>query len=81
METLDKVLGDRTGKPAVDVSATLKDPNQRQVHIRRLVEEGQAKISMLSRITQGVGDTVQFVLSAKAIIDLAIQNIPQTALP
>ena len=81
METLDKVLGDRTGGPAVDVSATLKDPSQRQAHMRKLVEEGQAKISTLSKITQGVGDAVQFVLSAKAMIDLAIQNIPQAALP
>ncbi|KAK4107453.1 hypothetical protein N656DRAFT_741730, partial [Canariomyces notabilis] len=81
METLDRVLGDRTGKPAVDVSATLKDPSQRQAHMRKLVEEGQAKISKLSKITQGVGDAVQFVLSAKAMVDLAIQNIPQAALP
>jgi len=81
METLDKVLGDRTREPAVDVSATLKDPSQRQAHMRKLVEEGQAKVSTLSKITQGVGDTVKFVLSAKAMIDLAIQNIPQAALP
>ncbi|KAK3349202.1 hypothetical protein B0T25DRAFT_591653 [Lasiosphaeria hispida] len=81
METLEKVLGNRTREPAVDVSTTLKDPSQRQAHMRKLVEAGQAKISTLSKITQGVGDAVQFVLSAKAMIDLAIQNIPQVALP
>ncbi|KAK4112497.1 NACHT-domain-containing protein [Canariomyces notabilis] len=79
--TMDKVLGDRNGEPALDVSATLKDPSQRQAHMRKLVEEGQAKISRLSQITQGVGDAVQFVLSAKAMVDRAIQNIPQAALP
>ncbi|KAK4109346.1 hypothetical protein N656DRAFT_716293, partial [Canariomyces notabilis] len=81
METLNKVLGDRTVEPAVDVSSTLKDPSQRQAHMRKLVEEGQAKISKLLKITQGVGDAAQFVLSAKAMVDLAIQNIPQAALP
>ncbi|KAK4107652.1 hypothetical protein N656DRAFT_802559, partial [Canariomyces notabilis] len=81
METLNKVLGDRTVEPAVDVSLTLKDPSQRQAHMRKLVEEGQAKISRLLKITQGVGDAAQFVLSAKAMVDLAIQNIPQAALP
>ncbi|KAK0650005.1 WD40-repeat-containing domain protein [Cercophora newfieldiana] len=81
METLDKVLGDRTREPAIDVLTTLKDPSQRQAHMRKLVEEGQANISTLSKITQGVGDAVQFVLSAKAMVDLAIQNIPQAALP
>ncbi|KAK3363908.1 hypothetical protein B0T25DRAFT_528734, partial [Lasiosphaeria hispida] len=55
-ETLDKVLGDRTREPAIDVSTTLKDPSQRQAHMRKLVEEGQAKISTLSKITQGAGD-------------------------
>jgi hypothetical protein len=81
METLNKVLGDRTREPAVDLSTILKDPSQRQAHMRKLVEDGQAKFSTLSKITQGVGDAVQFVLSAKAMIDLAIQNIPQAALP
>ncbi|KAK3353868.1 WD40-repeat-containing domain protein [Lasiosphaeria hispida] len=79
METLEKVLEDKTCEPsAVDAS---RDPSQRQAHMRKLVEEGQAKISTSSKITQGVGDAFRFVLSAKAMIDLAIQNIPQAALP
>ncbi|KAK3364118.1 hypothetical protein B0T25DRAFT_620386 [Lasiosphaeria hispida] len=82
VETLEEVLGDKDSKPsAADVSARLKDPNKRQTYMRKLVEDGQAKISTSSKITQGVGDVVQFVLSAKAMIDLAIQNIPQAALP
>lgn len=81
METLERILGNRAREPAVDVATTLKDPSQRQAHMRKLVQEGQEKISTLSKITQGVGDAVKFVLSAKAIVDLAIQNIPQAALP
>ncbi|KAK3381182.1 hypothetical protein B0H63DRAFT_197445 [Podospora didyma] len=70
-----------TEQPTSALSVTLKDPSQRQAHMRKLVEEGQAKVSTLSKITQGVGNAVQFVLSAKAMVDLAIQNIPQAALP
>lgn len=66
---------------STDLSAELEDPIQRQIHMRELVEKGQAKISTPSKITKGVGDVAQFILSAKPIIDAAIQNIPQAALP
>ncbi|KAK4245655.1 vegetative incompatibility protein HET-E-1 [Corynascus novoguineensis] len=67
--------------PSTDLSAELKNPIQRQMYMRELVEKGQAKISTPSKITQGVGDVAQFILSAKPIIDAAIHNIPQAALP
>ncbi|KAL2133700.1 hypothetical protein VTI74DRAFT_1876 [Chaetomium olivicolor] len=63
------------------MSAELKDPIQRQMRMRELVENGQAKISTPSKITKGVGDVAEFILSAKPMIDMAIQNIPQAALP
>ncbi|KAK4233119.1 vegetative incompatibility protein HET-E-1 [Achaetomium macrosporum] len=66
---------------STDLLAELKDPIQRQIHMRELVVTGQAKISTPSRTTKGVGDAAQFILSAKPIIDAAIQNIPQAALP
>ncbi|KAK4105101.1 hypothetical protein N658DRAFT_564774 [Parathielavia hyrcaniae] len=59
----------------------LHNPTKRQMHMRRLVEEGQAKISRASKITNGVGDVADFVLSVKGIIDLAVQCVPQAALP
>ena len=49
--------------------------------MRKLVEQGRARIATAYKITKGVGDVAKFVLSAKAMIDLAIQNIPQAALP
>jgi hypothetical protein len=64
-----------------DLSAELEDPIQRQIHMRELVEKRQAKIYTPSKITKGVGDVAQFILSAKPIIDAAIQNIPQATLP
>ncbi|KAL2137704.1 hypothetical protein VTI28DRAFT_8512 [Corynascus sepedonium] len=67
--------------PTTDLSAQVKHPIQRQTHMRELVEKGQAKISTPSKITQGLGDVAQFILSAKFIIDAAIHNIPQAALP
>jgi hypothetical protein len=67
--------------PGTDVSAELIDTTQRQMHMRELVEKGQAKISTSSRATEAVGDVAQFILTVKPIIDAAIQNIPQAALP
>ncbi len=49
--------------------------------MKQLVKEGQANISTPSKITKGVGDVAQFILSAKGMIDMAIHNILQAALP
>jgi hypothetical protein len=86
MKTLTTVLKaekapDTSASGDSDVSAELKDPTTRQMHMKKLVEEGQAKVSTASKIMRGVGDVAQFILSAKGMIDLAIQNIPQAALP
>jgi N-terminal domain of NWD NACHT-NTPase len=80
--TLEKALVAEAPEPsAADVSAELKDPAKRQTHVKRLVEKGQAKISTASKITKGVGGVAHFILSAKDMIDIAIQNVPQAALP
>jgi hypothetical protein len=86
MKTLTTVLkaekaSDTSAPEASGVSAELKDPTKRQMHMKKLVEEGQAKVSTVSKITRGVGDVAQFILSTKGMIDAAIQNIPQAALP
>jgi hypothetical protein len=86
MRTLTTVLRaekapDTSASGASDALAAPKDPTKRQMHMKKLVEEGQAKVSAASKITRGVGDVAQFILSAKGMIDLAIQNIPQAALP
>jgi hypothetical protein len=49
--------------------------------MRKLVEQGRAKVAKAYKITKVAGDMAKFVLDAKAMIDLAIQNIPQAALP
>ncbi|KAH6622752.1 hypothetical protein F5144DRAFT_517211, partial [Chaetomium tenue] len=82
LKTLETVLGANPGiTPDTDISAEFHDPTKRQMHMRRLVEEGRAKISRASKITNGVGDVADFVLSVKGIIDLAVQSVPQAALP
>ncbi|KAL6830414.1 hypothetical protein J3E69DRAFT_191445 [Trichoderma sp. SZMC 28015] len=82
VKTLTTVLGARPDiDSGVDASANLKDPTMRQIFMKTLVEEGLAKISTPSKITKGVGDVAQFIISAKGLIDAAIQNIPQAALP
>lgn len=86
VKTLTKVLeadtapSTSTSGPS-DVSTELKDSTKRQMYMKKLVEEGRAKVFTASKITKGVGDVAQFILSAKGMIDLAIQNIPQAALP
>ena len=66
---------------ASDVSTELKDPTKRQMHMKKLVEEGQAKVFTASNITKRVGDVAQFIFSAEGLVDSAIQSIPQAALP
>jgi hypothetical protein len=63
----------------IDISAELKDRAKRQMYMEKLVKEGQAKVSKASKITKGVGVIADTILSAKPVIDLAIQNIPQAA--
>ncbi|KAH6623588.1 hypothetical protein F5144DRAFT_606071 [Chaetomium tenue] len=82
LKTLETVLGANPGiTPDTDISAEFHDPTKRQMHMRRLVEEGRAKISRASKITNGVGDVADILLSVKGIIDLAVQSVPQAALP
>ncbi|KAK4139138.1 uncharacterized protein C8A04DRAFT_40952 [Dichotomopilus funicola] len=81
LKTLKTVLDKSDVTPDTDISAEFHDPTKRQMHMRRLVEEGRANISRASKITTGVGDGVDIVLSFKGIIDLAVQSVPQAALP
>jgi hypothetical protein len=85
VKTISKVLTAKTPEAFasgdVDISAELKAPAKRQKYMGDLVKEGRAKIYTSSKITKGVGDVAQFILSAKGMIDAAIQNIPQAALP
>ncbi|KAF8861551.1 hypothetical protein BDZ45DRAFT_687628 [Acephala macrosclerotiorum] len=64
-----------------DNSIELKDPIKRQTYMRKLVEEGRKKIATTSKITEGGGNVVGYIEKAKGMIDAAIGNIPQAALP
>ncbi|PMD36824.1 hypothetical protein L207DRAFT_532411 [Hyaloscypha variabilis F] len=77
VKTLTTVL---TAEKAPDTSK-LRDPIERQIYRKKLVKDGQAKVSTAPRIINTVGNVAQFIPSAKGIIDLAIQNIQQAALP
>jgi hypothetical protein len=83
VKILEEVLGGETGETGepstIDPSAKLKDSTMRQQHMKELVRKGQEKISKVSRITTGVGDVANFILSAKAMIDLVLQSVPQAA--
>ena len=81
MKTLTAVLqaekaSDASASGDSNVSAELKDPIKRQIHMKKLLEDGRAKVFTASNITKGVGDVAQFILSAKGLVDSAVQNIP-----
>jgi hypothetical protein len=80
VETLEKVLGGETREPsAADILTKLKDPTTRQKHMRELVQTGREKISGAYGITTGVAKVADFILSAKGMIDLVLQSVPQAA--
>ncbi|KAL7917745.1 hypothetical protein ACQKWADRAFT_317118 [Trichoderma austrokoningii] len=64
-----------------DTLASLDDPTKRQEYMKKFVDEGQKKVATSSKIVGTVGDITQFIISAKGMIDAAVQNIPQAALP
>lgn len=74
-----KKITDISDAGAIDMSAELKDRTKRQMYMEKLVKEGQGKVTEASNIRKRVGDIAKVILSAKPMIDLAIQNIPQAA--
>lgn len=82
VKTLGTVLGaDVSVTPSTDIPAELHDPRKRQMHMKKLVEEGQAKISRASKVTTRLGEVADTILSVKRIVDVAVQCEPQAALP
>jgi hypothetical protein len=83
VKTLATVLrsgaSESSASDADNIAAELKDRGKRQMYMKKLVEEGRAKVAKASKITKGVGDFAQAILSVKPTIDVAIQNIPQAA--
>ncbi|ATZ48865.1 hypothetical protein BCIN_04g00830 [Botrytis cinerea B05.10] len=64
-----------------DILAEVKDPNKRQKNMEYLVQEGQTRIAVTSKTIENVGSVIEYTEKAKGIIDAAIGNIPQAALP
>lgn len=76
-----KKTPDTSASGTGDVSAELKDPTKREELMKELVKAGIVKISKASKIANAVGTFAQSILLAKEMIDPAIGNIPQAALP
>ncbi|KAG5929716.1 hypothetical protein E4U42_004875 [Claviceps africana] len=73
--------GQRLDTVTSSLATDLKDPIKRQAHMRVLVKKGRDKFANDSRMAQAVGDVASFVLQARGVIDVAIKNVPQAALP
>ncbi|KAI1758442.1 WD40-repeat-containing domain protein [Xylaria castorea] len=59
----------------------LRDPADRQEYMRKLVEEGRERFVTTSKITGGLQNVTEYIQKIKGVVDLAIGNIPQAALP
>jgi hypothetical protein len=79
LKTLKKALGEQLDADSTDVTTELDDPSKRQILMERLVKEGKSKIEKAAKVTKGVGDFVDAILSIKPAVDFAIKNIPQAA--
>jgi hypothetical protein len=44
--------------------------------MKKLVEEGLAKVFTSSNISKAASDVAQFIILAKGLVDPAVQNIP-----
>lgn len=64
-----------------DVSAEMNDPAKREETMTKLVESGRKKVEKSAKATERLGEFANGVLQCKAAVDLAVQNIPQAALP
>jgi hypothetical protein len=76
-----ETASDASASEVDDVSAKLKDPFERERYMKDLVEKGRKKLATTSKVTDGVGNVVGFIDKAKGMIDEAIGNTPQAALP
>ncbi len=57
-----------------------RNPDTRRKQMHKLIQDGLQKTKREAAIIHGVGEAAQFVLSAKDMIDAAIQAVPQAAL-
>ncbi|KAL6805892.1 WD40 repeat-like protein [Trichoderma sp. SZMC 28012] len=73
----------KTTLPEAEVLTHVSDRTKRQDFMRKLVEEGQARLSVstTSNVLNGVGAVAEFIDSVKGLVDAAVGNIPQAALP
>ncbi|KAF7179749.1 hypothetical protein CNMCM7691_008799 [Aspergillus felis] len=68
-------------RAAAGVLVEMDDPVERELLMQKLVREGLQKIETASEVAKGVGVVADVFLKAKGLIDTAIGNIPQAALP
>lgn len=79
----EKVLSrqlDKSSRGNVGANVIKQDQAERQAQMQRLLRAGLKKTEREARVMMGAGDAVNVVLSAKNIIDSAVQAVPQAAL-
>jgi hypothetical protein len=84
VEFLKKTLGsEEAPSPSVSdqISSEISNPIHREAYMRKLAAESSKKNMKALAIAKGTGDILQFILSVQDMIDAALQDGSQTALP
>lgn len=85
METYEKILSRELknggSSSASDRQNTIEQADRvaRRRQMELLVRTGLEKTKREAEVKKGIGDTLQVVLSAKDVVDSAIQAVPQAA--
>ncbi|KAL7786975.1 hypothetical protein V8C37DRAFT_285865 [Trichoderma ceciliae] len=64
-----------------ELSSVLRDPSKREMYMKTLIKEGQMNIATTSNIMRRSGDLIAYIDGIKKLIDAAIGNTSQAALP
>ena len=60
-------------------AAELKERAKRQEHMQKFVKDGQERFAKGWKVAAAVGGVAQAVLSAKPVVDLVLNSVPQAA--
>ncbi|KAJ3579308.1 hypothetical protein NPX13_g1259 [Xylaria arbuscula] len=63
------------------ILAKFQDREERQKHMRNIIEEGRRRIATTSKVAEGLSNAVGYIEGVKGLISAAIADIPQAALP
>jgi hypothetical protein len=80
VEGYERVLAQLEDEIRAPAAADAVQQDERQIKMKRLLKAGLEKTEKEAKLWAGAGAAMDFVLSAKEVIDAAVQAAPQAAL-